>query len=279
MTGKHRFSELYHKTRLLGELNGLLGLDLDEHEHEPGDFDVFIRKVSRQIIKAVEEESYSFPKEATLALIELFSGRRYANCVLEQALTSGLEDSVSLVISDLAEILFIEREQRTEYVTNQETFPPYKIGKLLLEYAVKSRCVDEIVGMMTKGYCAETCDKLPIGCCHILGYDLGLVPEVMLRAQEIEARRCGWTPSPTEDKCKFHTASGCQIALFKSPACVGYLCPPLEKMLKEKYPTDKLGAFLDALVVFRNCDIDRSKVFDAMDAVIEKGSALDCMSR
>ncbi|MCP4678866.1 MAG: hypothetical protein GY854_25940 [Deltaproteobacteria bacterium] len=249
------------KTRLLNELNGLLGLDLDEREHETDDFDVFLSRVSRRIIEAVEDSSYSFGKEATLELITLFAG--------------GRQNSVSRFVLDLAEILFLEREQRTEYVTNKETIPPYKIGKLLLEYAVKSKRVDEIVGMLTKGYCAEVCDRLPVGCCSILGYDLGLVPDVMLRAQELEATRRGWAQPQTEDKCKYHTEIGCTIALFKSPACVGYLCSSLEGMLEEKYSADRLARFLDALVVFRNCDIDRSKVFEAMDTVIEEGRALE----
>ncbi len=246
--------------QLFIELNGLLGLDLNERDHEPDDFDVFSSDVGRLVIESVEDAGYPFEKGATLELIAL--------------LGDGRGHSVSRFVSDLAEILFLEREQRTEYVTNKEAVPPYKIGKLLLEYAVKSRRIDEIVGMLTKGYCAQVCDRLPIGCCSILGYDLGLVPDVMLRAQEIEARRCGWEQSSIEDKCKYHTEAGCAIALFKSPACVGYLCSALDGMLREKYSTEKLDVFLDALAVFRNCDIDRSKVFEAMDAVIEKGRAL-----
>jgi hypothetical protein len=103
---------------------------------------------------------------------------------------------------------------------------------------------------------------------------MGLVPGGMLELQEIEARQFGWSPPQREEKCKFHGETGCVLRLFKSPACIGMLCDPLVDSLRGRYEADRLEPFLGHLAVFRNCDIDRVRVFDAMDDVIESGEAL-----
>jgi len=177
-------------------------------------------------------------------------------------------------VEDLAEILFVEREQRSEYVNNTQVAPPWKIGKLMLEYTVKARRIDEILGVLTKGFCAADCDRLPVGCCSIQGYDMGVVPEAMLELQKIEARQYGWTAPEREDKCKFHEETGCVLRLFKSPACIGMLCDPLVASLRERWEAAHLDPFLERLAVFRNCDIDRVRVFDVMDELIENGERL-----
>jgi hypothetical protein len=189
-------------------------------------------------------------------------------------LASDRENPRESLIQDLAEILFLPREQRSEHVTNTQAAPPYRIGKLMLEYAVKARRIDEILTMLTKGYCAAQCDRLPIGCCTVEGFDMGLVPQAMLELQEIEAQRDRW-PGPTaSDACKFHTATGCVLRLFKSPACAGMLCDPLLEWLRGRYPQPRIEPFLERLTVFRNCDIDRVRVFEAMDSVIGTGELL-----
>ena len=175
---------------------------------------------------------------------------------------------------DLAEILFLEREQRTEYRTNTQVAAPYQINKLMLEYAVKSRHVDPIIGVLTKPFCATSCHKPPVGCCYILGYDLGLVPQTMLRLQAVESRRNGHLPPATEETCRYHTSTGCTLSLFKSPACIGALCDPLMESLQKRYPARELAAFLRCLETFRNGHIDRVQVFHAMDGVIRTGRAL-----
>jgi hypothetical protein len=175
---------------------------------------------------------------------------------------------------DLVEILTLEREQRSEYVESSQVAPPWRFGKLMLEYAVKARRIDEILGALTKGYCAAECDRLPVGCCSIQGYDMGLVPDGMLELQEIEARQFGWIAPEREEKCKFHGDAGCVLRLFKSPACVGMLCDPLVADLAGRFDRSRLGPFLERLAVFRNCDIDRVRVFEAMDQVIASGERL-----
>lgn len=182
--------------------------------------------------------------------------------------------SLSLV-ENVCDILFLEREQRSEYVESKGGASPFKIRKLLLEYALFSVQIDKIIGELTKNYCAQNCDRLPVGCCSVLGYDLGIIPEVMLEAQTLEARTRGFLePSPLLKKCRFHTDEGCIIALFKTPACVGFLCEGLIFMLEETYPKPMARDFVAALTAFRNCDIDRREVFEKMKETIEAGNRL-----
>lgn len=190
-------------------------------------------------------------------------------------LTTDRQNPSLCLVEDVCDILFIEREQRSEYLEKKGGPPPFKIRKLLLEYALFSRQIDRIIGELTKNYCAHNCDRLPVGCCSVLGYDLGLVPEVMLEAQTMEARILGFRePSPLVKKCKFHHDDGCIIALFKTPACVGFLCEGLIFMLEETYPQAMARDFVAALTAFRNCDIDRREVFEKMKKTIECGNRL-----
>jgi hypothetical protein len=210
--------------------------------------------------------------------IKLLLGTAVSDDAATQELISRLcsdrDNPYESFVHDLAEILFLPREQRSEYIRNTEVAPPYRIGKLLLEYAVKARRIDELLDALTKGYCAAKCDRLPVGCCSVEGFDMGLVPEAMLELQEIEARRVGWSAPAGGEACKFHTAAGCAIALFKSPACSGMLCDPLVESLRKRHSTARLEPFLERLAALRNCDIDRVRVFEAMDGVIDSGQQL-----
>ncbi len=245
---------------LLGEVNGLLSLTLAPPAKLADDFDGLVDQLAVALDRAIDEPGHGVDAGATRRLVAALSLDGQRPC-------RGL-------LADLAEILFLPREQRSEYTTNREITPPYRVRKLLLEYAVFGRQIDEIVGVISKAYCAQHCANPPVGCCHILGYDLGLVPEVMLELQRLEALRRGWQPNSDDQKCRYHTATGCVLALFKSPACVGYLCEPLVARLRVERPGPELDHFLRALSVFNNCDLDRRKVFRAMRATIESGRAL-----
>lgn len=245
---------------LLGEVNGLLTTSLKPPPTLADDYDGLLDWVADGLGRAIEGSGYGYGVAETRAFIA--------------ALTYDGERPLRGVTADLAEILFLPREQRSEYTTNRRAAPPYRVRKLLLEYAVFGRRLDELVGAISKAYCAHQCEKLPVGCCHILGYDLGLVPEVMLELQRLEALRRGWHPPGTAENCRYHTATGCVIALFKSPACVGYLCESLTAHLRAQCGGPELDRFLRELSVFNNCDLDRRKVFRAMRATIEAGRAL-----
>jgi hypothetical protein len=245
---------------LLGEVNALLTMSLRPPSTLADDFDGLILGLADALDRAILDPGYGFGAQATRRLLA--------------ALTLDGEHPSRGLLTDLAEILFLPRERRSEYTTNRHVAPPYRIRKLLLEYAVFGRQIDELVGVLSKDYCAHQCVSPPVGCCHILGYDLGLVPEVMLDLQRLEAHRRGWQPPGVEENCRYHTATGCVLALFKSPACVGYLCEPLVSQLRADRPGPELSRFLQQLSVFNNCDLDRRKVFRAMRATIEAGRAL-----
>ncbi len=245
--------------RLRGELAWLLDLPLPVWDRSAGSFDELLDTLEPELDRVIDTSERHAPA---------------ATRALAAALTYDRERPLRGLAEDLAEILFLPREQRSEYTANRHVSPPYKVRKLLLEYAVLSRRLDELVGVISKGYCATRCEKLPVGCCHILGYDLGLVPEAMLELQRLEALRNGWREPPHEEHCRYHSVRGCVIALFKSPACVGYLCEHLTAHLRSVRGGPALSRFLKALARFNNCDLDRKRVFDAMGETIEAGVAL-----
>jgi hypothetical protein len=242
---------------LVTEVNELLGISLTP---PIGNLNSVTDKISRQAFELVSDSSYPFDKDAT--------------CQLVAELASDKERPWLSFINDIAEILFLQRKERSEYKLRKSKHKPYLISKIMLEYALKSRQLDKIIGVLTKGFCANKCTILPLGCCYILGYDMGMVPKTMLKLQIIEAKRTGWKEPEREDKCKFHSPTGCVISLFKSPACIGYLCDDLNDYLHEKYQDAHLKVFLRNLSKFRNSYIDRHKIFEIMGATILSGSAL-----
>ena len=195
---------------------------------------------------------------------------------LLRKLTLHPEQPVQGFLRDLAEVLFVPREARTEYQNHRGDLPPYKIAKLMLEYATLSWRVDHIVGALTKEFCASSCDRPPVGCCHILGYDLGLVPVGMLEVQRLEALRDGVDHQGPEEKCRYHTRRGCTLKLFKSPACVRYICPPMMSYLEQRFGAapSRLAVFLAALETFGNSHIGRRRVFARMEKLIAAGETL-----
>jgi hypothetical protein len=234
---------------LVGEIEQLLTLKLPLVE--PGSWPETAGEIEAALRSSVETDP-DHDVDATISLIRLLSTDR----------------SLAGFINDLAEILFLPREKRSEYANNRYSSAPWVMSKLLLEYATRGWRLDQITGVLSKGHCARSCDRLPVGCCSVLGYDLGLVPEGMLAAQRIEAFRNGWSEPAREQKCRYHTDTGCVLAVFKSPACTGFLCESLERELDERYPAEDLERFRRRLARFRNCDVDRRAVFSAMDATI-----------
>jgi len=244
------------------QVDALLGLQIDAPTSIQEQYSAFVDDLCERMNARFEEKRCGFDKGAAMQLIA--------------RLASDRERPVPSFIRDVCEIQFLRREERSEYICHKQSWKPFKINKILLEYAIKSIQIDEIIGLLTKGYCAESCNRLPTGCCYILGYDLGLVPEAMLELQRLEAKKNGWDAivEGVEEQCRFHSSRGCAIALFKSPACIGYLCDQLGAHLEDRCSAVVLEPFLEALARFRNCFIDRSRVFEAMDEIIQTGRAL-----
>jgi hypothetical protein len=244
------------------QIHALLGLEIDAPETLQETYSAFVDGVSERMHLRLEGKGGSLPSGTAMRLILRLAGDP--------------EKPVPSFVRDVCEIQFLSREDRSEYACHGRSGKPFKINKILLEYAIKSIQVDHIMGLVTKRHCAESCDRLPTGCCYIPGYDLGLVPEAMLELQLLEARKNGWEASvdEIERQCRFHSTGGCTIAFSKSPSCVGHLCDQLASHLKDSHPASVLEPFLEALARFRNCCIDRSEVFNAMDAIIRTGRSL-----
>jgi hypothetical protein len=244
------------------QIHGLLGLEIGAPTGIQDRYSAFVDDLCERVEVRLEEESRGLDESAAMQLI--------------LCLASDRERPVPSFIRDVCEIQCLPRDERLGDIRREQSWKPFRVKEILLEYAIKSSQIDEIIGLLTKGYCAESCDRLPTGCCTIPGYDLGLVPETMLELQRLEARKNGWDAvvDGVEERCRFHSSRGCTIALFKSPACIGHLCDQLGAHLEDRYSTAVLGPFLEALARFRNCCIDRSRVFEAMDAMIRTGRAL-----
>jgi hypothetical protein len=253
----HRLESFVH---IVEELNGLLTLRLSPPPDHIGSYRIFCNDLERRVTAAIGACDFDYEKQAIYAMLTGLAG--------------DADHPIGSVIDDIAEILFLERAQRSEYVRNPLRSPPFAIGKLLLEYAMKSRRLDQITGELTKPYCANRCGRLPIGCCSILGYDLDLVPKTMLALQKLEARRSGWVEREDDHECKYHADTGCVLTLFKSPACIGYLCEELMADLALRAPARALNSFVSGLSKFRNSYLDRANIFRIMDETVNAGYAL-----
>ncbi len=188
-------------------------------------------------------------------------------------LASNRRSPISSLVRDLAEILFLPREERTEYTSHEAAPKPWVFPKLMLEYALSATRLDTVVGGLLAPFCARHCPSPPVGCCHLLGYDMGLVPDGMLRMQELEARLRGWRlpPDPDREKCRYHTESGCVLRLFKTPACLQFVCEPMRDALRRDCGRQAAQSLVDALHELGACDIDRQKVFEKLALAVRAG--------
>ena len=178
------------------------------------------------------------------------------------------------LVEALAEILFLPRHSRGEYLSNRLASKPWDIRRLLLEYAVWARRFHETATSLTGQFCATRCDRLPWGCCSIPGYDMGLVPEAMLQAQQLEADLVAHVPPSAEDECRYHGKAGCSLVRFKSPACCGMLCGLAVSDLRVRYGREAVESFLRPLALFRNQVLNREEIFEAMRKVVSAARAV-----
>ena len=236
---------------LASEIEALLGLDLKPSPLAAGDWPGM-----RAALAAALEERLDGPTAGMIA-----------------ALVTDRDAPVAAFVEDLAEILFVPRTRRSEYRFNTLASRPWCIQRLLLEYATWSRRLDDHQTALSKAICARACDRLPTGCCSVLGYDLGLVPDRMLALQRLEAERAGWTLPDRELGCRYHTPRGCALRLFKSPACVGFMCQAIEDALLDRHGPPA-RAYLEQLDRFQRCDLDRVRIFERMAAAARAGHDL-----
>ena len=250
-------SEAALRRQTLRELNSLLDLDLDLDL----DLNAFFQDLGRRLARL---------PAGPAALI--------------QFLAPDPQRPGASLAEALAEILTVPRRQRSEYLTRPGATLPWEIKRLLLEYAHWSARLDRCLGVLTQEFCASRCQRpplllgsghvAPVGCCSVLGYDMGLVTGGMLRAQELEARAGGWTPPDVEEYCKYLGPRGCRLRLFKSPACAGMLCDELQDHLRRRHEPRSVEAFLEPLARYRNMVLDREAIFRCMGQVVAAAEGL-----
>ncbi|MBW2529610.1 MAG: hypothetical protein JRI23_35865 [Deltaproteobacteria bacterium] len=242
---------VYRQTRV--ELDRLLGTELASGADAAADLDDLVARAGAEV------DRLSGPMQELAAFL---TPDRQAG-------------GASLVVA-LAEILFVPRQDRTEYRDNRLASPPWDIRRLLLEYAVWSMRLDEEATALTRHFCAEQCHRLPVGCCTIAGYDMGVTPEAMLKAQELEARLTGWTQRVDEEnRCRYHGPTGCCLRRFKAPACTGMLCDPLVAHLQAHHGGAALDRFRKRLAQYSIRSLDRALIFEAMQSAVEAARRVD----
>jgi hypothetical protein len=237
-----------------GELDALLGLD------PVADAATFVDEMTLAV--ALERRVSTDRRKAILeALVAALAGDRAR--------------PFASLVHDLAEILFLPREERSEWRDASTPPGPWVFPKLMLEYAVWNGRLDSISRGLLSPFCASDCPSPPVGCCYLLGYDMGLVPEGMLRLQELEARLGGWSMPDDPDlrKCRYHSSSGCALRLFKTPACLQYVCRPMRAALERDRGVEPARALCHALHELGRQDIDRRRIFAALERVVEAGRA------
>lgn len=110
--------------------------------------------------------------------------------------------------------------------------------------------------------CADQCDRPPVGCCtgehHVLlsladilisqptqdALHLAHVLTGLQRREHDNALGQGMIPAP--GPCHCLTESGCSLRLFKSPRCLHYLCPQVQRALIAVHGDSVVG-FLEAM--------------------------------
>jgi len=131
-----------------------------------------------------------------------------------------------------------------------------KIAEAVVEYASKTKQLDEVLTELTKSICAERCSDGYGSCCHTTYYDAS-IPSPMVKLQKMEAGESGLEKGDSE--CRYHSETGCHLTLFKSPICIGYLCLSLKNRINS-IGNEEVYDFL--------CEMDEIKLMFAADPEI-----------
>jgi hypothetical protein len=123
-------------------------------------------------------------------------------------------------------------------------------GKLALAYTSAMAELTVIAGQLTDR-CAR-CHIGHVGCCdtntrHTMG-----MPEHLLRLQELEAGRSGWT-MPTDDRmhrCQFHGDRGCVLTVTRSTICYAFFCKWIIEEMCQTDGAELVMPFIEASTAF-----------------------------
>lgn len=147
--------------------------------------------------------------------------------------------------------------------------------RIIEDYTARTARLDVILDKLTKYFCANTCKEGIEGCCMFNAYKFDVLEE-MLELQEEEALKNGWETEGS--KCKYHSATGCKLTLFKPPVCINFLCTDLKNHIEEKYGIN--GRIFASLIGKANSFClnqtpkERENLFSYMDKGIYLGEKL-----
>ncbi|MFA5856904.1 MAG: hypothetical protein WC867_06080 [Candidatus Pacearchaeota archaeon] len=119
-------------------------------------------------------------------------------------------------------------------------------------YFINIEDLTEILRDLSRNYCKDNCPISGIiKCC---GYDhhKHSLPETILNNQESEAISKGWIFHNEEDRCRYHSDSGCSLTKTISPICIGYFCSDLTNYLTNNSKDKELmNEFLESIGIVR----------------------------
>ena len=116
-----------------------------------------------------------------------------------------------------------------------------------------------VLDKLTREYCAsDVCPnyKSKMGCCDRpdiwpKGFEDN---DSMLEAQITEAIENGWDGQIKKKHCTYLVkGQGCLLKKYKTPICIGMLCPPVQKKLMTKYGKENTREFLKSMFKLVSC--------------------------
>jgi hypothetical protein len=167
---------------------------------------------------------------------------------------------------------------------------PPLIRRAAIGYSLYVRQLDAIQEKESSIHriCCHDCQRPPVGCCnsehHVIlslsdiliarptqnSLHLAHVLTTLQKLEHTHALEQGRLARP--DYCSHLTATGCTLRLFKSPRCIHYLCPQVEKTMTAVHG-DKAAPFLAAMHAVGSCVIHSLEDFTS-PAVIRAAEIL-----
>lgn len=193
---------------VIKELSGFTEINFDHSKINHSTYNLFIDSLCAEVIKR------SKTNDVTFCMPDRFTKRK----------------KIESFVKNLTDVVIVE-----DFELDRE----FDLERSIIAYMRRSYRLDIILSGFTKNFCAEYCPASPVGCCGD-DFNTHKVPEIFLKLQEKEAKKNGWTPIENKYKCNYHD-KGCYLRLFKSPVCLGFMCPLMKKHFSS-LPDKKLYA-------------------------------------
>jgi len=145
--------------------------------------------------------------------------------------------------------------------------------------------LDKILTKLTKSICsndcprAETEGKDSLRCCGSkFVYKSGINSDEFLERQMAEAFDHGWQ-GETTDGCQYLIKNkGCSLKSYKSPLCLGFVCPGIMSIIQEQYGSKGLE-FTENMIEFGvvsdlSTKLEASKTLERLETVVKIGYEL-----